>query len=305
MKKTFSLAMILVFILCLIPISSFADTEHHGFTLPDYYTNECPAKGNIYTLYLNPEREVRVWTPFDYNPDKQYELIVLLHGDGNNIEAWLTVSHYYFGASITGENLFNWVAYENKCNPFIVATIDNDANKYRLTLMEDIRDTIKLCADNFSTYARSASDSDIVEARNHITVGGLSRGSILSFQYMTTYPETCGNYICMSGNVARRNLADYFDNKGNVIEKLFVASGLGDDRFYDGCYTCYKYLENHSKQHKFVSYNGGHIWPVWITGIYDALTYLIPKDAPQVSDCGINNRVKSAVKNICINHQQR
>ena len=275
MKKTFSFAMILVFILCLIPISSFADTEHHGFTLPDYYTNECPAKGNIYTLYLNPEREVRVWTPFDYNPDKQYELIVLLHGDGNNIEAWLTVNHYYLGASITGENLFNWIAYENKCNPFIVATIDNDAKKYRLTLMEDIRDTIKLCADNFSTYARSASDSDIVEARN------------------------------MSGNVARRNLADYFDNKGNVIEKLFVASGLGDDRFYDGCYTCYKYLENHSKQHKFVSYNGGHIWPVWITGIYDALTYLIPKDAPQVSDCGINNRFKSAVKNICINHQQR
>lgn len=301
MKKIFAVVMAVAFVFCLVPISAYADEEKHGFTFPEYYNNECPMKGTIHTLYLDVEREVRVWTPFNYNQETQYELILLMHGDGDNISAWLTKPHTFRGSAITGENLFNWMAYENKCRPFIIATIDNDAQKYRNTIMEDIKSAIKLCADNFSTYAKSASDDDIAAARNHITVGGLSRGSILSYQYMTVYPETAGNYICLSGTGDRKALKRYFDDKGDIIETLFVGSGIADERFYTESYAYYKYLVAHSKKQRFVTYNGGHIWPVWIIGIYDALTFIIPQDNHNSTnpDCIFANKIKDSIKRIC------
>lgn len=255
--------------------------ELRGLSFPSkYYKKTCSKKGKVYTHYLNDNknRKVYVWVPYKYNKNTNYELVILMHGRGDNEKSWIQTKHKVNNKKMTGQNLFNWMTYDKVCKPFIVVSF-NCHDKYFPTLMNDIKDIIKLVSMNYSTYVKGTySDEDIIAARDHIILGGLSRGSGNTCWFMSENLEYVGNYICMSGTRCYDEIVEKLENSEYGITNYFTACGKNDTKYQPDLIKYYNTIQRYSKNNLCVLYKGaGHDWKTWYSGVYDALKFMIPR----------------------------
>lgn len=295
----FFVAFLFVFSLTLAPSQSFADSEPRQIPFPEYYLDECPVKGTVQTLSMEGVRDVCVYTPYGYDPSKQYDVVLLLHGSGGDITDWITKSQNVFSrrdrVGISGRKLYDWMIYEGKIKPVIIASIDNNYQNTYKELETDVNNVIKAIVDNFSTFAPSFSDENITNARKHFTIGGLSMGSMFLMRYMLDYPDFFGNYLLISGysNIAgfQKELAE-IENKP---EKIFIGCGA-DDWFIMYARRINEFMPQCSDDVKLVEYAYGHNWRTWFSSIYDSLIYLYGTDNEHGD---FQSGAKSIIKRIC------
>ena len=125
-----------------------------------------------------------VYLPHDYDTNKQYNVLYLLHGGGVNEDWWFKM----FPDTVT--ILDNMIA-QGICEPCIIVTptyyrgteMDRNAEfiteHFRFELRNDLIPAIE---SKYSTYAHGdISEENLVKTRNHRAFAGLSLGS------MTTY----------------------------------------------------------------------------------------------------------------------
>lgn len=274
MKRIISFILISIVCLSLFPITSFADSPLSR-TLPDYYFEDCPEHGNIEIIEYKEKEEMMVWTPYNYTNNIYYEIVLLMHGDGGSMHSWLDKVYNLWDKDIAGSNIFDWMAYEHVTVPFIIITLNNKPSNPDI-MSQDIIDALLYITEHYSVYPKSSYDS-LIENRNHITVGGLSRGSILTHNFMKYYPEAAGNYICMSASGPSYNAAKILKERNIRINKFFTAVGVSDDRFYEETKESYDVLKKYSDNSKYLEYIYAHNWCVWLCGIYDGLKFILPQ----------------------------
>lgn len=291
--------MIIVFLVS-IPIASYADvSEQNGNVLPEYYVEDCPVQGKTELLSINGVRDILVHTPSSYDPSNHYDVILLFHGSGGTLTDWMTVEYDIFNRKdkkcITGEKLYDWMFYENKIEPVIIASIDNNITTNHSDMMKDIHNVYKAIIDNYSTYAASSSDEDFAAAREHFTLGGLSMGSYYAMQYLTRGCDFIGNYMFYSRYWDVDFLKTYFEeNKDKRIHNLVIACGV-DDSAISTARNVYKELIQYSDNAVKYEYVYGHNWSVWTAAIYDSLIYMYGKEPMGNSFLKFANKVNVLV----------
>lgn len=289
-NKIFSILLVIILCISLFPTISFADYSKN--TLPEYYFTECPEQGTIKEYEYKKDEVLKVWTPYNYDNSINYEIILLMHGDGGNLNSWLTKTYNLFGKDIQGRYIFDWITYEKLVVPFIVVTLNNKP-KNPHEMSNDIIDALLYIADHYNVYP-TASMNSLIKNKKHITIGGLSRGSILTHWFIRYYPELASNLICMSAAGPYKEAAEKLDKQNIKILKLFTAVGINDEKHYEDTRKSYKVLKPYAEESIYLEYRYDHSWCVWMPGIYEAIKYILPEETItfRITNTIINIRTK-------------
>ena len=277
MKKRLCLFLIGIICACLLPAHVTADAPE-GSTLPEYYFEPYPKQGTITSYWYKTGEQLKVWTPYDYSENQLYEIVLLLHGDGGSLDSWLTQKVAVGERKIEGRNVFDWMAYEKATVPFIVVTLNNKPEELNV-MVHDVMDALVFVSARYSTYTDGTLDS-VMENREHVTVGGLSRGAILTTWILRNQPEIAGNYLCMSGAGPSADARQTLLDRNIRIRKFYTAVGVDDAYFYELTKRLYTLLQDRCDDSVYVEYPYGHSWDVWIPGVREGLTFILPEYGP-------------------------
>ena len=136
-------------------------------------------------------REIVVYTPPGYDPEKPYNVVVIVPGAGHNAHQWLEkvnrVNSLY--PRITGANLLDGMIVCGYCEPVIVAVVEyyhlgrpiEIAVPYEQSLRERV---LPFLATQYSTYASVSEAGSFVAAPEHFAFIGVSFGAMIGWQML-------------------------------------------------------------------------------------------------------------------------
>lgn len=145
------------------------------------YDTETYDEGNSVKM----EKKANVYLPAGYDESKQYNVLYLMHGGGENMNTWL-VGNDYTGNKKMVDNLIA----NGEIEPLIIVTptfyrpsdVPDNPDLTSQFQYELRRDLIPYVESHYSTYAGGdVSDENLIKTRMHRAFAGLSMGS------MTTY----------------------------------------------------------------------------------------------------------------------
>lgn len=197
--------------------------QNFVYELPKGYKKANDKAGTVtredYTTYVYDENGVPgeaieatmyVYTPYNYDPSKKYNILYLMHGGGDNQGFWFGEAEYAEGGEkytkaqrkYTTAVLDNMIA-NGICGDVIVVTptlynnynATNDLARFRYEMKNDIIPTIE---NKYATYAKGdVSVDNLIATRDHRAYAGLSMGSMTGFQAIW---GGCIDYFAYLGN---------------------------------------------------------------------------------------------------------
>lgn len=211
-------------------------------------TTECEHKGTLEKLdyktkaYATDKREVNksayVYLPYGYDNSKQYNILYLMHGTGDNEEYWLKKFEYN---KIMVDNMID----KGIINPLIIVTptfyVENDCkgnlDPLTYSFKDELRnDLMPAVESKYSTHAATADDAAFKASRAHRAFAGLSRGAVTTLHSVVCgsldYFSSFGTFSASRTDVEdykKANLAD--GTKDLTIDCWYVASGAFDFGF--------------------------------------------------------------------------
>ncbi|SCJ25189.1 Endo-1%2C4-beta-xylanase Y precursor [uncultured Blautia sp.] len=137
--------------------------------------------------YATDERDVKktayVYLPYGYDSEKEYNILYLMHGTGDDEKYWLKTNPY------NKIMLDNMIA-DGDIQPLIVVTptfyveddCADDLDQLTYSFAKELRnDLMPEIESSYSTYAKSADDKGFSESRDHRAFAGLSRGAVTTY----------------------------------------------------------------------------------------------------------------------------
>ena len=274
-----------------------AEPEIYDAGLPDRFYQPCEHQGTVeewsYESYapafgVGITRRLKVYLPYGYNPEHPYNVLILFHGMGDDEGAWIN-NDYWIGDQLAQlRYVYDRMIEEEIIQPLIIVAPGLYADVYNgqletwfsqmaVELRENILPGI---AEKYSTFAESSSQDDLIAARDHFALGGLSLGSYYTY-YAGMQQDFLyfGSYINLSGSTetyavcAAVNSPEYL---GFPFQLYYSAAGTSDAA-RDDERNCFSYLvENTDRLTEGINAfhhetEGGHNWLVWSTEIFNSL----------------------------------
>lgn len=254
-----------------LPDRYFAPAEHPGQVLHKTVTDD-----------EGVEHEIAIWLPYDYNANGRYNLVLAIHGDYGSCDDWMEEEKSTDRGTLRMRWLYDHLTEERLCEPFIVVSMSNDGMKdpaYGERLFEET--LLPWLARNYATYMQGSRPEQIAAAREHIAIGGLSRGSMYSYSVgMDRCFDVAANFFCFS-NGYMTTLSDRLNGEeyGELPIRCYVATvGTFDNPEYNGHHRLHYELLcqrvdrlTDGENAHFLEIKGGHDYLVWYTSLYDAL----------------------------------
>lgn len=242
-----------------------------------------------------------VYLPNGYDSSKQYDIMYLLHGTGDNEGYWLTSDGINKGASTC--NLLDMMHDKALCPDTIIVTPcyysipdgytintaleggdDPYADEWPMYFWQELRnDIIPLVEARYSTYAGGDVSEDSLRAsRDHRAFSGLSRGSMTSINSAMMH---CLDYFSWIGSYSGA-WAD-FDTFKSTLDGEYADYPV--KFWYNGNGTADFSLDNHQEfvgkaleqmpdrfrdgdNYAWVCFDGGtHSYNCWILDLYNSL----------------------------------
>lgn len=197
-----------------------AETE--VWAVPDIYDSaECPERGRVERVeyetkaYATDSRAVTkaayVYLPYGYDESKQYDILYLMHGTGDDERYWLK-DH---PENVT---MLDNLIYRRDIAPLIAVTptwyVENDCaddlDVLTYSFKDELRrDLVPLIETKYSTYAASVEEPDLIASRDHRAFAGLSRGSATTFHSAINGSLDIFSYFgCFSGSLTSESEFD-------------------------------------------------------------------------------------------------
>ena len=234
--------------------------------LPMYLFAPCPQQGTVQTLtyethdYMRERKQkddvvtrvkkLHVYLPCGYDPSKQYNVLILMHGMGGTERYWLVDEQVYYDPPEekvhTTDLLDNMIALGTAREMIVVTpTFYNNSDKmndYQRNREQDQfvyelrRDILPLIVQNFSTYAAEPTEAAVSAAREHFAYAGLSMGSIYAFtQFMPKCLDIFSWFGCFSGSDGNMyvlaNTLNSPENADRPIYYFYNSIGTKDPMF--------------------------------------------------------------------------
>ena len=220
--------------------------EHAVWAVPQSYDSaECAQPGALEKLdyetkaYATDGRTVLksawVYLPWGYDEARQYNILYLLHGTGDDEQYWLRTFSY-------NKTMVDHLIANGDIEPLIIVTptfyVENDCaddlDRLTYSFKEELRnDLMPAVESRYATYAASCDDRGFAASREHRAFAGLSRGAVT-----TLHSVFCGclDYFASFGTFsASRTPVEQFISanqtdatRGLPIRYWYVASGTFD-----------------------------------------------------------------------------
>lgn len=287
--------------------------EHKGTIEKFTYETEAYADaflGNV-PSGTKIEKPAYAYLPYGYSNDKQYNVVVLLHGAGDAEGYWFGVNDrlkeyetdavykdcyvYNPNGNIT-KNVLDYMFDSKMIEDTIIVTPtfydDVTSGKKKLDMQSGIVSStfdkemknylLPAIASRYSTYAKSDDSSSLKEARDHFSYIGYSLGAMIGlYSAMTECYEYFGSYALFSGSRGNVEMAANVIN-GSPLKLNYLYMGVGscDDFVKDGPKANYDAIRQSSTKiddsnSAFVEvYETGHFYDSFITQLYNALPEL-------------------------------
>jgi enterochelin esterase-like enzyme len=234
---------------------------------PAYYDAKNVPHGNVtrhiyHSDVTKGERELYVYTPPGYDPEKTYPVLYLLGGSGELPSNWM----YDGRANLIMDNLLA----EGKALPMLIVIPNNQIihrnhpKHIELTFdifeEELINHVIPLIDENYST----------IENPKGRAISGLSMGGRHSMFIGFRSLDIFANFgILSAGDTNAETTIAHFLNDPDVNKKvdyLFIGQGSEEANGFIGarCVALHEALNNHNIKHEYyVGGKGGHDWSTW------------------------------------------
>ena len=176
-----------------------------------------------------------VYLPAGYDNNKEYNILYLMHGTGDDEKYWL-VTHP------ENKTMLDQMIEQGIIEPLIVVTptfyVENDCRDdldiLNYSFREELRnDLMPAVEERYSTYAVTADEKGFSESRDHRAFAGLSRGAVT-----TIHSVICGSldYFSWFGTFSgSRTDAEYFrktlqseEFQNLPIHYWYISSGTFD-----------------------------------------------------------------------------
>lgn len=258
------MAILFLLILMLLPTVTIA--EERECSIPDYYFYDCPQQGTIKNETYSGFYKTKFYLPYRYTDDTKYDILIMLYGANGDSDDLLTNKIRYNEKYISFCNLYDWMIYEGRMRPVIIVSMDP------LSSSRNVRAAISYIANHYSTYATNGSDEALKEAREHIAIGGISKGCNKAIACIPPNADIAGTFLLFSGSTMLP-LDIYEPFHTNQLASLFVCYG-NEESMASMNHSYYEVLSKHAESNYEFIYDGEHEWKVWIPGMHDALSVL-------------------------------
>ena len=137
--------------------------------------------------YATDERSVKktayVYIPYGYDSEKEYNILYLMHGTGDDEKYWLKTNPY-------NKTMLDNMIADGDIQPLIVVTptfyveddCADDLDQLTYSFAKELRnDLMPEIESSYSTYAKTADDKGFSESRDHRAFAGLSRGAVTTY----------------------------------------------------------------------------------------------------------------------------
>lgn len=189
--------------------------------------------------YATDERTVTktayVYLPYGYSKEKEYNILYLMHGTGDDEKYWLKTNPY-------NKTMLDNLIASGDIQPLIVVTptfyveddCAEDLDQLTYFFAKELRnDLMPEIESSYSTYAKSADDVGFSESRDHRAFAGLSRGAVT--MYHSVLCQSLNYFSWFGAFSGSRTDAQVFEDTIQAgdfadlpIHYLYVASGNFD-----------------------------------------------------------------------------
>ena len=203
---------------------------------PGNYFNKCEQQGKVTKETYNGIRGTKslyVYTPYNYDPEKKYNIFYLMHGGGENENT------LFFQDDTMIQNMLDHMIMNGELEPLIVVTPTfNGTGSAAANFYEEFRQSVvPFVEGKYSTYAESTSAEDIKASRMHRAYGGFSMGSVSTWAVMQNDLDMVGYLMPLSGDHwgangaygKAKSLADAVDKFGYTNRQFFIFAATGSD----------------------------------------------------------------------------
>ena len=259
---------------------------------PNNYYQTCQQQGKVTKETYNGIRgskSLHVYTPYNYDPNKKYNIFYLMHGGGENENT------LFFQNDTMIQNLLDHMIMNGELEPMIVVTPTfNGSGSEAGNFYEELRQSvIPFVEGKYSTYAKSTSSADIAASRMHRAYGGFSMGSVSTWAVFQNDLDIVGYFMPLSGDHWQgqgaygkaKSLADAVDKFGMKPNQYYIFAATGsEDIAYPNVnpqvdemkkMSQFKFTSDFSKGNFYfmVAQGNEHWWGQVRNYVYDALPY--------------------------------
>ncbi len=219
------------------PVSAFEYNPAVSYhAAPNDYLGNCSQKGTVHKeTYnsINGNKTLYVYTPYNYDPEKKYNIFYIMHGGGEN-------ENTVFGTDVELDNILDHMIMNGDLEPMIVVTPTfNGGNCSAQNFYQEFRaNVVPFVEGKYSTYAESTDAAGIEASRMHRAYGGFSMGGVSTWAVMQNCLDMVGYFMPLSGDHWDGNSAqEKAQSIGNAINKagltprdyfIFAATGSDD-----------------------------------------------------------------------------
>ena len=258
-----------------------------GTVLPDEYFEPAEHEGTcLHETLTDPagrKHEIAVWLPWDYNEETRYNVVLLIHGDGGSCYDWVDKEESTSRGHIQVFRVYDRMVEQHLCQPFLVVGLNNRGMGENAAFGEMLIEEVVLpyLARTYSTWMEGDSHEQIVAAREHIAIGGLSRGSVFTYYIaMQRCLDVAANFCCFSNSYTGTVIQTLNSEEALPYEiRCYVAEiGLRDvaeynrdhRAVYDALCEQVERIRD-GENARFLEIDEGHNFLMWTAAVYNAL----------------------------------
>ena len=230
-----------------LPEELLREAEHKGTVLEEDY----PTRDMVSDTPDRIKKDVMVYLPYGYDPEGEYDVLVLLHCAWADHRFWLEQERNYGSEEapipVSVPNLLDRMIEEGYCRPLIVVSPciylydrqpSNAGNGYDYEQFEKEigTDFLPWIAENYATYASDSSRESLRAAREHFGVLGASFGAYTEYYCVITenYDLLAWYSFCGGGEIEPWHLTERWTENGTSelpLRMLYICEGEFDDRY--------------------------------------------------------------------------
>ena len=289
-----------------LPEELLRPAEHRGTVREEDY----PTRDMVSDVPDRINKDVTVYLPYGYDPEEQYDVLILLHCAWADHRFWLGQERNYGSEEapvpVSVPNLLDRMIEEGYCRPLIVVSPciylydrqpSNAGNGYDYEQFEQEigTDFLPWIAENYGTYAADGSPEALRAAREHFGVLGASFGAYAEYFCVIgeNFDLLAWYCFCGGGEIEPWHLAERWTENGTAelpLRMLYICEGEFDDRY--GPEISYHNLMTfggpfNEENVKFTLVQGwGHEDHSYLVGLYNSLQMFFRETGSEESGQG-------------------
>ena len=239
------------------------------------YTASCDKKGTVskityYSEVVGAERQARVYLPYNYDENKSYPVVYLIHGIGCDDGQWVSMSvNRIFDNMIATGELKPFIAVF----PGVIPAEGLDPNTLSDTNINAFKDFVQEFKDDLEPYIKA--NYSVSEERSDTAICGLSMGGMealrLGFTYLDKF-DYIGSFS--AAPTLETNLLTTKDSE-YIPELVLLCTGSKDTTVGDNPKNYHDILKKNNVDHIWYVHPGeNHSPSVWKLGLINFLKRL-------------------------------